>query len=719
MEEILAVEDRHYILAGSSLGDPRTLVLKDDRSFAVFGPSGDIDAGAGKSHGLYKDDMRYLSRLETRLQGRRPICLSAGATTDNSRLVADLTNPDISADGHVLLQRGTAHIARSKYLSHGALFEKLVLGNFSENEHEYQLALSFDADIIDIFQVRGTPREKRGRRLEPRPGPASVELGYEGLDGIRRRTRIDFDPPPTSIGPSGARYLLRLRPGERRSVTIAVRCDPTEDQPASYARARRLVRSAAAEARGQTCRVSGGYEHFTRWARRSTADVRMLTTQTTRGLYPYAGIPWYCTPFGRDGIITAYQLLWARPAIAAGVLRFLAANQCDRADPGRDAEPGKILHEFRDDEMANTGEVPFGRYYGTVDATPLFLMLAGEHLRVTGDLELARDLWPNIQRALEWCGRSGDLDGDGFLEYQSRNPDALTNQGWKDSHDSVFHADGALASGPIALCEVQGYAYAGKLAAADLAAALGHSDTREHLLAEASALKERFHRAFWVEEIGTYAAALDGEKRPCAVRTSNPGHCLWTGIADERFAPRVAETMLSPEMFSGWGVRTVASGEARYNPMSYHNGSVWPHDNAILMAGLTRYSLNDPVERLMTSWLEASEHFGDHRLPELFCGFRRRPSTGPTLYPVACSPQAWAAGAFFMMCQACLGLTIDAAGSCVRVCRPRLPERMGTISLRNLRIGPAVLDLLFHREGDDVGVLVQRRRGDATVVVEK
>jgi glycogen debranching enzyme len=729
MEDTLAIEDRHSILAGSTLGDPRTLVLKDDRAFAVFGPSGDIDPRATKSQGLFKDDMRYLSRLEVRLQGRRPICLGASASTDNTRLVIDLTNPDILADGHVALPRCTAQISRSKYLAGGALFERLALANFGDSGLQYTLAVAVEADFEDIFHIRGTPRPRRGKRLEPvLHNGRAIELAYDGLDGARRRTLIEFDPPPERLSPSGARFIVSLEPGQRQRLSLTVRCDPGPDQPRDYPAARRATRQTVRSAREGSCRVRGGYEHFTRWAQRSFADARMLLTPTPQGLYPYAGIPWYCTPFGRDGIITALQLLWVRPGVARGVLAFLAANQARDVDDRLESEPGKILHEFREGEMASTGQVPFGRYYGTVDATPLFVMLAGEYLRVSGDVDFLRSLWPAVELALGWCDTHGDPDRDGFLEYQCRNPGALANQGWKDSHDAVFHADGTLARGPIALCEVQGYAYAARLAGARIARALGEPRRAADLAAQARALKDRFHEAFWVDSIGVYAIALDGDKRPCAIRSSNPGHCLWTGIADEAAAPRLAREMLSEAMFSGWGVRTIAQGEARYNPMSYHNGSVWPHDNAILMAGLARYGQADAVERLMAAWLEASEHFESHRLPELFCGFARRISSGPTSYPVACSPQAWAAGAFFMMLEACLGLEIHAGSARVsaegeeaalHIRRARLPARVGTVCLRNLRIGPGSLDLLFHREREDVGVLVRSREGSIRVLVEK
>jgi glycogen debranching enzyme len=517
------------------------------------------------------------------------------------------------------------------------------------------------------------------------------------------------------------RFELELKPKEARKFHLRMECENGKtSHNLSYPQARNRALSEMKNSAESFPRIHSSNSRFNDWINRSFADVQMMTIGNREPNYPYAGVPWFSTVFGRDGIITAMETLWIAPSIAEGVLQFLAETQATEVDESREAEPGKILHELRHGEMANLGEIPFARYYGSVDATPLFVMLAGQYYERTGDKKLIKQLWPNIMAAVHWINDYGDVDGDGFVEYAPHGNKGLVQQGWKDSNDSVFHANGSLAVPPIALCEVQGYAYAAKIAAAHLSAELGDAQTAKELESQALTLREKFEEAFWCEDLGIYALALDGKKHKhqgvCRVRASNAGHCLFTGIASPEHARRTADSLLEEDFFSGWGIRTLATEEARYNPLSYHNGSIWPHDNALIASGFGRYGFRNLAGRIMLALLDVSSVMELHRLPELFCGLERRTGEGPTLYPVACSPQAWAAAAPFLLIQACLGLRIDGAKNRVVFERPCLPEGIPQLSIRGLRIGNASVDLFFERQAENVRVQVLEKQGEVDVI---
>jgi glycogen debranching enzyme len=593
--------------------------------------------------------------------------------------------------------------------------------NFASGKVSLSLSYEFDADFVDIFEVRGSKRERHGQQQEPQVGPARVQFTYCGLDEVVRETRLNFYPQPVRISAKSASFDLEIQPRAEAFVYLDVCCERGREcrPPRSYRQALSETKSLHESLNARLCRVTSSNERFTEWINRSESDLQMMTVGNPEGAYPYAGVPWFNTVFGRDGLITALEVLWAEPALAKGVLHFLAETQADSVIPEQDAEPGKILHELRKGEMAALKEIPFGRYYGSVDSTPLFVMLAAAYYRRTGDLDFISSIWKNIGRALDWMDHYGDVDGDGFLEYSRRSGKGLVQQGWKDSHDSVFYEDGALAEAPIALCEVQGYAYAAKKGAAELASALGFSDLSNRLAQQAHALKEKFEEVFWVEQLGTYAFALDGKKRQCRVTVSNPGHCLFTGIVCHERARRVAENLMDENLFSGWGIRTVGTREARYNPMSYHNGSVWPHDNAIIALGLARYGFTAYSLRLLESMFEASLHFEFQRLPELFCGFRRRIGDGPTLYPVACSPQSWAGAAVFMLLQACLGMAVSGTTPYVHFRDSYLPSVVDYLVIENLAVGKSKVSLIVRRQTHGVGIEVIRREGEVEVAVLK
>lgn len=713
-DDVIRVADQYYILASSSLHDERFHVLKDGESFAIFDRRGDVRPFGQSTQGLYLGDTRFLSKCTLLLEGVPPLLLSSTVHSAGALLVVDLTNPDIRRADVVAIPHGSLHLQRTLLLRDGVLRQRVRVSNFTPHEVDVTMSIDIDADFTDIFEVRGHRREKRGLRLPPDLTHGRLTLGYLGLDEVVRRTVVVCSPAAEFAG-ARATFHMRVPARGSKIVHVTARCD-RQSTPRATSRAARPPRAPlfreGARIRSSSARLDG-------WVERSQDDLRMMLTRTEQGPYPYAGVPWFSTVFGRDGIITALETLWLDPSIARGVLSVLAATQAKEVDARTEAEPGKIIHETRSGEMAALGEVPFGRYYGTVDATPLFIVLAGAHLEATGDLALARELWPNVRAALGWMDTSGDLDGDGFLEYRS-SPRGLIHQGWKDSNDSVFHEDGNPADSPIALCEVQGYAYAARLAAAAMARALGHDDVALEEEKKAEQLRVRFEDQFWCEELGTYGLALDGKKRLCRVRSSNAGHCLWSGIASKERAAAVAKTLLEPNGFSGWGVRTIAKGAPRYNPMSYHNGSVWPHDNALIALGLSRYGHTKEALQIFAAMLDSTRHFELQRLPELFCGFPRSHGKGPTLYPVACSPQAWASGAVYMLLQACLGLSVNAPERRVTLSFPTLPPLVRELSIDGLRVGPhASVDLTLHRYPDGIGVDVRSRRGDVEVIVRK
>ena len=708
-------ESPFYIPMTGPAARPRRS-LKHDDTFVVLDSHGDIGASAGGPDGLFNADTRYLARLELVLDEVQPLLLGSNLRDDNSALTVDLTNPDVYRQGRIVLRKDMLHIVRTIFLWRGAAYQRIGVQNHGEDHASFDLTLLFDNDFADLFEVRGEHRLRRGSRSGKLLGSSDVTLEYNGLDDKSRVTALQFDPPPTRLTLNAATYHLDLAPQEVRSLFVVASCNKqTASKPIPFIRGLLAHRREMRQMTKGATSIETSNNIFNEVLCQSMADLNMLMTDTPQGRYPYAGIPWYSTTFGRDGIITALQMLWIDPRVAHGVLKRLALYQANTVDPLADAEPGKILHEMRGGEMAALREVPFARYYGSVDATPLFVLLAGLYAERTEDDETLAELWPSIEAALGWIDGPGDPDRDGFVEYRRASEQGLANQGWKDSYDAIFHADGQLAEGYIALAEVQGYVFAGKQLAARCAMRLGLPERARRLEADARRLAERFETAFWCDELGTYALALDGKKQPCRVRTSNAGQLLFTGLVREDRARIVAADLMRSHFFTGWGIRTVARGEARYNPMSYHNGSIWPHDNALIALGLARYGFKRSAEQVFKALFDAAVYMDLRRLPELFCGFRREKGRGPTLYPVACAPQAWASATPFTLLEAALGLEFDARRGEIRLRNPRLPSFLDEVLLRELRLGSSSVDLRIRRHGDDVSLEVMGTSGQIQV----
>jgi len=698
------------------------LVLKAGGAFLCARPDGDIRAPAVDGEGLYDHDTRVLSELRLSFGGVEPVLLSHSVES-GYRAVVDATNPQIASEAGEPVPQETLNLRR-RFVIDERLYVEIELQSFNRRTVTVPLELWLGADFADVFEVRGVRRRPtRGRVMVPNVNGSGVAFAYEGQDGVFRETQVSFDPSPDTCEldgeRAGARWTLRLEPRQLRRILVTI-------TPASGGerRAPRSLRQASTElereerdwAAGCT-RVETDNELFQSVISASLRDLHALLTPAADARLPAAGIPWYVAPFGRDSLLTAYESLVLNPDIARETLIVLAALQARADEPWRDAEPGKILHELRSGELARAGLIPHTPYYGTVDATPLFVMLAAAYFRWTADLETLATLRPALDAALEWIDRHGDLDGDGFVEYRRRSPAGLENQGWKDSNDSVVHADGSLAEGPIALVEVQGYVYLAKLRIAEVYEALGARDRAGELRAQARALRTQFNQAFWNPEEGYFALALDGRKRQVASVSSNPGHCLYCDIVDPDKAPALAERLMSEDMFSGWGIRTLSAAARAYNPMSYHNGSVWPHDNAIIAAGLKRYGYEEATVRIATALFDIAARSRDYRLAELYCGFERRDGSEVVGYPVACMPQAWAAAAPFMLLQAMLGLTTHAPSRTLAVIRPKLPAWLGRTELRHLRIGEASVGLAFTQTDGITGFSLLEQEGELTVTM--
>lgn len=694
-----------------------TRVIKEDDLFVLTDVDGNIPPDNGQGLGLYLRDTRFLSTYELRIAGVLPTLLHSSAEK-NCLLTVDLTNPDIS-HGESEIRGQTVSISRSRIVRE-AVYERITFTNYSRAPINVPVSLRFGADYRDIFEVRKyKTRDQRGTILPTAYGESSMTLSYRGRDGLARSTLVHFGVKPERLEDQTATFMVRLTPDEEAEIYLEIVPQEGDQGPelTSYQHAHfALERSYGAWLQGNTY-VSTTSDLFDQMFTRSVLDLRLLLTNTECGPVVTAGTPWYACVFGRDSLITALQSIIYCPDLARATLRYLARYQGTEVREWKEEQPGKIFHELRRGEMAQLGEVPHTPYYGTHDATLLWLILLAETFRWTGDRELVDDLWPAANLALEWIDRYGDRDGDGYVEYWCHTaPKDAINHGWKDSPVAVFHPNGSLADQPVALVELQAYVYAAKLGMADLCQMRGDLPRAAALRADAEALRSRFNQDFWMEEKGYLAFALDGEKRQVKTVTSNPGQALWAGIVEPELAQRVARRFMQSDLLSGWGLRCVSANELGYNPMGYHLGTVWPFDVSMIVAGLRCYGYVDQALTVATQLYRAGLNFLYYRFPEVFTGFSRTHNPFPVPYPVSCSPQAWSAGTTLLLIQTFLGISPDAGAGRVRL-DPALPRWLSALRISNLRIGDARLDLRFMRHGETSTAQVLAKEGRLEVMI--
>lgn len=717
--ERIRIGEHYYLLASAFAPRRPHVLLNHHDSFAIFDIVGDVPLTTDEPYGFFHRGTRFLHRFELRLNGGFPVLLSTTPTDNGNTLVTYLANADERRGDEVVLLRDTVAIQRCKTVLQHTLYERLRLHHYGQTPLQMRLSIFFGADFADLFELRGTARVQRGTPEPPIVEAGCVRLRYRGADNISRETRCTFVPSPQSLTASSADFHLAVAPGEEMMVEIRIACIEATPRLSllTFQDALAEVQRERDSWKEQFPRISSNNENFNAWLNRSVHDLVLLHPESDESTYVYAGIPWFATVFGRDGLITALETLVFAPGIAAGVLRTLAQLQGQHVNAERDEEPGKIIHELRYGEMAATGEIPFGRYYGSIDATPLFLVLFVEYADRTGDRQFVKELWPAAMAAMRWIDTA--TDEDGYLSYVRRSPRGLINQGWKDSHDAISHADGTLAEPPIALAEVQAYVYAAKNGMARLARRLERFVEAATWEEQAARLREHFNRDFWISEEGAFGLALDGDRRLCRVISSNAGHCLFGAIADQGKAQATISRLTQEDMLCGWGVRTLSAKARRYNPISYHNGSIWPHDNALIAAGCARYGAAQHAAQILTVLFDASHSFEEHRMPELFCGFPRQLHHTPVPYPVACKPQAWAAASVFLLLQATLNVTVDAWEHCVTMTRANLPPWLRRLEIRGLTVGDAQLDLSITQGRRSAAVEVLEKQGAVEVVVRK
>ncbi|HLK52232.1 MAG TPA: glycogen debranching N-terminal domain-containing protein [Candidatus Angelobacter sp.] len=695
------------------------LTLIDGKTFLSTTVAGDIMPPGAPDVGFFHDDTRFLSRLELRVDGYRTVVLSS-STEQTFASQIELTTGKSTMRETYEIPENTVHIRREQLLSSDTLFDNFSFENFNFQELELVIELAYEADFMDVFQVRGVARGTLGHYYQPVVRRDSIVFHYCGLDNVARETIIHLSPEPESVNGTTARWTLRLPPFRRfqlcTTIVPQVEGKRSRSNRPDFTQQLRSRREALAEWASHSSSFHSSNGIFNHMIETCKGDFHALQIPEAKERVIAAGIPWFATMFGRDSITAAYQSLMLNPQLAVETLRVLALHQGKEKNDWRDEEPGKILHEYREGEMTRAGEMPFGPYYGAVDSTPLWLILLSETFNWTADEQLVKDMLPHAYRALEWIDLYGDLDGDGFVEYQRRSPKGLVNQGWKDSWDAIMHRDGEIAKTPIALCEVQGYVYEAKYRMASLMRSFGDTRTAEKLKKEAAEMAKRFEKAFWMPKLGFYAMALDRDKRQTQVISSNPGQLLFTRMLPQERAKAITQRFMRDDMFSGWGWRTMSRDERVFNPLSYHRGSVWPHDNSLIAHGMSLYEFREPANQLFSGLFQAALKFRDYRLPELFCGIERREHDDPVQYPVSCSPQAWASGAVFLLLMSVLGIRPSAPRKEINIVNPSLPDFLDQLSIRNMRVGNSRVGLDFARRGDRTFCNVVDIEGDKLLV---
>jgi glycogen debranching enzyme len=681
-----------------------TIVIKDGNVFMVTLRDGRLPADLEHPLGLWFRDCRFLCTHELTICGELPRLLTA-TDAAGTEAVHELTNPDlVLASGERLPAERLRIRVERRAEAEGVLRQRIAVRSYHRGRIQLPLELRLGADFLPMLELRGiVPRHERTPESDP-DGFSNV-----GRDGVRRSTALRARPEPRRDGESTLVFDLDLPPRGAMDLELDFEVSEHVDDELAAAIPRRPYEDGT--------RVTSDDQLFNRVLRRSLDDLELLHSELDGQSYFAAGVPWFATLFGRDSLITAFETLSFVPGVAAGTLRLLAGRLGREYDDERDEEPGKVLHELRVGEPATLGETPFARYYGSVDATPLFLCLLGQYANWSGNLDLFRELREPAEAALDWIDRYGDLDGDGLVEYRCRSPHGLATQGWKDSADGVPDHAGEPLVPPVALVEVQGYVIRAKRQMARMFELDGDGARAERLRAEAATVEAQLER-FWLEEPGCYAIGLDAEKRPGSALASNQGHLLWADAVTEERAQCIRDVLMGDDMFTGWGVRTLAESHPAYNPVGYHTGSVWPHDSALIAFGLRRYGFDEDFTLIFEGLLEAASRFGDYRLPELFAGFTRAEFDEPVPYPVACQPQAWAAGSIPYLLKAGLGLSPDALDKRLRIIRPSLPRWLERVEVTGLEIGDSRVDLQFERAGDQVTLVDARIEGDLEVVLE-